>query len=107
VRTDGPQDGLSPETARAVYRIVQESLRNAVRHSAGRTARVALTFGTRCLDVTVHDDGRGFDPNAIHPDGLGLASLRERALIAGGTVEIRSKAGQGTTVSAKLPLFMA
>lgn len=100
----GPQDGLSPETARAAYRIVQEALRNAARHSAGRTAKVAITFGVRVLDLIIQDDGRGFDTNVISRTGLGLASLRERALIAGGTVEVRSRVGHGTTVIVQLPL---
>ena len=104
VRADGPQDGLCPETARAAYRIVQESLRNAVRHSGGRTAKVELSFGVRTLDLTIQDDGRGFDPNDIRKEGLGIASLRERALIAGGSIEVRSKPGHGTTVVVQLPL---
>lgn len=103
VHTQGLPDGLSIETARAAYRIVQESLRNAVRHSGGREAKVELSFGVRTLDFTIHDDGRGFDPNVLSKSGLGIASLRERALIAGGTAEVRSKPGHGTTVIVQLP----
>lgn len=104
IRAQGPQEGLSHETGRAAYRIIQESLRNAVRHSGGRTATVELSFGVRTLDFTIHDDGRGFDTNVIAHSGLGIASVRERALIAGGTVEVRSKPGHGTTVIVQLPL---
>ncbi len=99
----GPQEGLAVETARAAYRIVQESLRNVARHAGARTARVELSFGVRTLDLTVHDDGRGFDPDRIRTSGLGIASLRERALIAGGTLVIRSRPGQGTAVVVQLP----
>jgi signal transduction histidine kinase len=100
----GADQGLAPESARAAYRIVQESLRNTVRHAASRTARVSLHFTADSLTLRVEDDGRGFDPSVIRQGGLGLASLRERALIAGGRAEIHSRVGQGTTVEARLPL---
>lgn len=103
VSSDGPPDHLSHETARAVYRIVQESLRNTVRHAGAATARVRISFGVRDLDLTVSDDGRGFDPAAA-TNGLGLASMRERALIAGGTATVRSRPGNGTTVEVRLPM---
>ncbi len=100
----GPDRGLTPEAARATYRIVQESLRNIVRHAASRTARVTLQFAPEALRLRVEDDGRGFDPAVVRLGGLGLASLRERALIAGGTAEITSRVGHGTTVEVRLPL---
>lgn len=104
VLTDGPLDDVSPETARAVYRMVQESLRNAVRHSSGRSARITLAVGPRHLDLCITDDGRGFDPARVRLGGLGIANLRERAAVAGGTVAIRSKPGHGTSVEIQLPL---
>ncbi len=103
----GTEQGLAPESARAAYRIVQESLRNAVRHAASRTARVSLHFTADALTLRVEDDGRGFDPAAVRQGGLGLASLRERALIAGGRAEIHSRVGHGTTVEVSLPLGTA
>jgi signal transduction histidine kinase len=107
VVTEGAADRLAPDAARAAYRIVQESLRNVVRHSSGRHARVSLTFASTALVLKIQDDGRGFDTNAKQRDGLGLASLRERALIVGGKAEIVSRPGHGTTVHVRLPLASA
>ncbi|HEX4935918.1 MAG TPA: sensor histidine kinase [Gemmatimonadaceae bacterium] len=101
---EGSQEGLSPDTARAAYRIVQESLRNVVRHSGARAARVALSFSDRALRLTVEDDGTGFDASRPDANGLGLASLKERALIVGGTAEVKSERGRGTVVQVSLPL---
>ncbi|MBK7907964.1 MAG: hypothetical protein IPJ78_15580 [Gemmatimonadetes bacterium] len=107
VTTDGPTDRMSQETARAVYRIVQEALRNAARHAAARRARVRLAFGVRDLDLSISDDGRGFDPLATPSPGIGLASMRERALIAGGSATVRSRPGAGTTIDVRLPMGRA
>ena len=101
---EGDQSGLSADAARAAYRIVQESLRNVVRHSGARTARVALSFSDGRLRLTVEDDGGGFDASRQGADGLGLASLKERALIVGGTAEVKSERGRGTVVQVSLPL---
>lgn len=104
ISTETAPDRPLGETARTAYRIVQEALRNVVRHSASRVATVTLAFDARNLVLTVQDDGRGFDMTTTRPGGLGLASLRERALIAGGTLEVRSRLGHGTSVRATLPL---
>ncbi len=101
---EGDAPAVPPETARAAYRIVQESLRNAVRHSGARVATVALRVADTVLAVSVQDDGKGFDSNAKTVHGLGLASLRERALCVGGSADVRSRPGVGTTVDARLPL---
>jgi two-component system sensor histidine kinase UhpB len=102
--TDGAESAVSREAARATYRIAQESLRNIVRHAASQTARVSLRIAHDALTLRVEDDGRGFDPAVVRPGSLGLASLRERALIAGGSAEVYSRLGHGTTVEVRLPL---
>jgi signal transduction histidine kinase len=104
INTEGTPERLSQDTARAAYRIVEESLRNAVRHSAGHSATVTLSFSDRDLTLRVQDDGRGFDPAHTPEDRLGLAGLRARALIVGGTAEVRSRPGHGTIVDVLLPL---
>jgi len=101
--TEGMPGHLPADTERTAYRIVQEALRNVVRHSAGRAATVTLTSDAHHLVLAVQDDGRGFDAPSGRRGGLGLASLRERALIVGGTLEVRSRPGYGTTVVATLP----
>ncbi len=107
VETSGEAGAVPTETARAAYRIVQESLRNVVRHSGSRTARVAVTVDERHLALRVQDEGRGFDSGRAQAHGLGLASLRERAIMVGGTAEVRSRPGTGTTVEVRLPVGAA
>jgi PAS domain S-box-containing protein len=88
----------------AMYRIAREAITNATRHSGA--TRIAISFEERDagLFVQVEDDGVGFDPEATTPaDQLGLASMRERAELAGGWSRIESRPGEGTTVSCWLP----
>jgi PAS domain S-box-containing protein len=100
----GEEPSASPAAKEALYRIAQESLRNAVRHSgAGRvTLALAAEAGTLLLEVS--DDGHGFEASAPHPGRLGLRSMRERAAAAGGHVEVVSAPGGGTRVVASVPV---
>jgi signal transduction histidine kinase len=86
-----------PEVGLAVYRIVQEALRNARTHSGARVVRVVLRAGAEGLRLEVGDDGAGFDAaDPSRREGLGLSSLRERARLAGGELEVTSSKGKGT-----------
>ncbi len=91
-----------------VYRIVQESLNNTVKHAEAHTARVSLSRAGDELVVVIQDDGRGFTARPaqkLMADGhLGLAGMRERAALLGGSLVIESKPGAGTLVRARLPL---
>ncbi len=95
---------FDPDARTAAFRIVQEALTNAVRHGHASQARV---FGRRrgdAFEITVEDDGRGIEPSSTPTGRLGLAGMRERARLAGGTVEIVGAPGRGTTVTLRLPL---
>jgi signal transduction histidine kinase len=88
-----------------IYRVVQESLTNVFRHAHASRVRVAVEWRDDLVTATVQDDGVGFDPEA-NPDPakgkrLGLIGMRERAALVGGTVEIQSCPGGGTTVIAR------
>jgi signal transduction histidine kinase len=98
---DLPQLGAEREAA--VYRVAQEALYNALRHSGAAEVRVSLTARQGRVILEVADDGQGFAAKAP-PDGLGLASMRERAAAIGGSLAIRSAPGQGTTVRLTVPL---
>lgn len=91
------------ETARAAYRIVQEALRNVVRHAQATAATVTVELNSRHVHLTIQDNGRGFDASLLKSQGLGLASLRERAVMVGGRAEVRSRPGAGTTIDVSLP----
>ncbi len=94
-----PLDGPA-ETA--VYRVAQEAISNALRHSGSPEVTVTLTARPRGVQLEVTDDGGGFDPDSPQA-GLGLASMRERASSVAGVLAISSKPGRGTTVRLTVP----
>lgn len=94
---------LDPELESAIYRIVQESLRNAGRHARAATVSVNIVERDDTLVVTIEDDGLGFDTSKS-ASGFGLRGLRERTQLRGGTLEIESQPGAGTTLTASLPV---
>jgi signal transduction histidine kinase len=98
-RADGRLDG---ELETSVYRIVQESLTNAVRHGEATRIIVEVIEDDCRIAIKVRDDGSGFDPIA-ETKGFGLLGIRERVELLQGEVEISSALGQGTTVTAALP----
>jgi signal transduction histidine kinase len=112
-----PQERLSIELEIAVFRIVQEALTNVARHAGCPEASVTVTHappagpgdGEGKLLVEITDRGHGFDLDAVlaSRNSIGLTSLTERVTLAGGTVEIFSRRGQGTRIHAEFPLGVA
>jgi len=97
---------LSDEEQLVIFRVTQESLSNIAKHARARAVEVQLSFVGRTL-LRVCDDGAGFEAGAAtrvrgrmrgRPGGLGLNGMRERALLVGGGLEIRSAPGNGTTI---------
>jgi signal transduction histidine kinase len=99
VIVDGKCD-LPNEVKVALYRIAQEALNNIAKHAAASNARVSLHCQEGQARLHVEDDGRGFDPESIHSDSLGLGIMRERARDIGATLTIRSRTGEGTDILA-------
>ncbi len=101
---------LAPEIETALYRIAQEALNNVYKHAGGSRADVILEQREGDAVLIIEDDGRGFDPEveAAGPGadgrGMGLVGMRERAALAGGTLDIESMPGQGTTIYARVPV---
>jgi signal transduction histidine kinase len=91
-------ENLAPDVEQCVYRVAQEALTNATRHSDAKTLRVTLQYDTNCLTLTVADDGHGFDPAQVNDARFGLKGLHERAEMIGGTLEVDSQPQKGTTV---------
>lgn len=103
--TEGDVDSVDPETALCLYRVAQEALRNVVSHAAAAHAEVRLTRESNGIQVTISDDGQGFDARARERrQGLGLTSIQERVRLAGGTVTILSEAKKGTRVRVEIPV---
>jgi signal transduction histidine kinase len=103
-------EGITPELDASliddVLQIVRETVSNALRHSGATSIVVYLSADDRSLLLSITDDGHGFDvPNA--PWGLGLTNMRTRTKRAGGTLDIESDHGRGTTVEARIPVVGA
>jgi signal transduction histidine kinase len=97
---------LPLETESLLYRLVQEALNNVVKHAGASRAEAVLEREDGVVEVTVRDDGRGFDP-ATANGGFGLTGMRERVELAGGELWIEATPGAGTTVSASIPVRSA
>jgi PAS domain S-box-containing protein len=95
---------LPSRTEMAAYRIVQEALTNVARHAEVAEATVDLAARGRWLELRVEDEGRGFDPAALAGPSSGLTGMRERALLAGGTLALESRPGCGARLLARLPM---
>jgi signal transduction histidine kinase len=103
-RVPGEPIVVDSHRALAVYRIAQEALRNAATHAGAETATLECRQTTAGIELTVTDQGRGFDPGVERRTrGLGLTGMRERAHLAGATITITSRPGRGTTVRAVFP----
>jgi|CXWK01.1.fsa_nt_gi signal transduction histidine kinase len=106
--TQGKSARLKPDIETTVFRIVQEALTNVVRHAGAGSVLVQVVFGESDVRLSVDDDGRGFDVVGAlaAADGRaawGLLGIQERASLVGGTAEIDSRPGQGTTVRVAIP----
>jgi signal transduction histidine kinase len=93
----------------AGFRIVQEALTNIARHASARRVSITLTRGAHDVELSVTDDGRGFDVVAARTSAeagvsLGLLDMRETATLAGGTLSLTSNTGRGSTVRLRFPI---
>jgi signal transduction histidine kinase len=103
------EERLPPAVETAAFRLVQEALTNVARHSGARRVDVELGVRDGSAEISVRDDGKGFDVRAARSRAaagasLGLISMEERAALAGGRLEIDSGPGRGTTLRARFPL---
>jgi signal transduction histidine kinase len=97
-------DGECPRPVQTdVFRIAQEALHNALRHASAAHIAVRLHCGGDRFELTVRDDGIGFDTGAVRSRRLGLTTMAERAAAVGGALEIDSAPGCGTTVRLRVP----
>jgi len=99
--TDGDLSDLDSDVQLVVYRVAQEALSNAARHSGAERISVRLGRAAEGVELEVSDDGRGFAFDDSER-GLGIAGMRERALLRGGDLTIESRPGHGTTVSLRV-----
>jgi len=103
VQIEGNEHPLPAGLDLTAYRIVQEGLTNALRHSGARQATVRLRYDAGRLDIAVEDDGRGFDPANVASDRHGLVGVRERVALYDGSVAVLPGETRGTRLVASLP----
>jgi len=95
---------LPAEVETALYRIVQESLTNVVKHARARRISILLARRNGAIKAVIEDDGQGFDPAASPSAGFGLVGMRERLALLGGRLEVESSGDTGTTIAAEVPV---
>ena len=96
---------VSPDISLCLFRVLQEALHNAVKHSGAPQIDVELFGASGALDLRVHDSGSGFDvAAAMNGRGLGLSSMEERLKLVDGVLSINTQIGRGTTIHARVPL---
>ena len=102
---EGDFASITAEAALCLYRIAQEALRNVIAHAGAFRANVRLRRTDDSAEITITDDGKGFDvaSSLERGKGLGLVSITERVRLAGGTVSIVSEEDEGTQVRAQIP----
>jgi len=100
-------DRLAPLLETTVFRIVQESLNNACRHSQSEKVRISLVQVGDRVRLEVQDWGIGFDPETVDKSRFGLEGIQERARLVGGHASIESSPGEGTRVVVELPVRIA
>lgn len=104
----GDERPISEAAKIATFRIMQEALNNTIKHAGATSIFVQLSFESNGIHISMRDDGNGFDPELAlmrqtSRPSLGLAGMRERASLLGGTVTLQSGPGQGTLIEAKIP----
>jgi signal transduction histidine kinase len=109
LETAGIEQRLPSEVETVVFRIAQEAINNVARHAQAENVSISLDFRDSVVVLEIEDDGRGFDPQVAMARANGSASfglwgIKERAALFGGTAKIESKPGEGTRITATIPL---
>ncbi|HEJ83547.1 MAG TPA: response regulator [Desulfobacteraceae bacterium] len=107
-RIDAREDDVRESLGIVIYRILQEALNNAFKHSGADTVFVSLKKAERFLELAIQDNGQGFDPerrlnSGGRMEGMGLIGMKERTELSNGTFEIHSEKGRGTIIRAAWP----
>ena len=102
------ETSVAPEIGLCLYRVLQEALHNAAKHSGAKRIEVQLRSDSREIHLVISDLGRGFDLEAgLQGPGLGITSMKERVSLANGTIAIQSRPMRGTNIDVRVPLTSA
>src|SRR6187397_716554 len=104
LETGGLTERPPVEVETAIYRIVQESLTNVVKHAQASSVSVVVTRGDGRIKAVIEDDGKGFAPETVGGEGIGLVGMRERIELLDGSLAVESSERNGTTVAVEVPV---
>jgi signal transduction histidine kinase len=109
VEAKGTEMRFAPDVEAALFRVIQGSVGNVIKHSKAKNVSIVLTYQPDEFSLNIRDDGQGFDVSRLTDveetgRGRGLFSMRERIGFLGGTSGVESKLGAGTTVWARIPI---
>lgn len=99
----GQESRLNPKYEVAFFRLTQEAVQNAIKHAEPTLIKVRLEMNNKFLNVTVQDDGKGFNPEQKRDKSFGLIGMKERVEMLDGTLTINSRIGRGTTIHIHVP----
>jgi two-component system NarL family sensor kinase len=98
------ENSISKNSSSTIYRIIQELVNNILKHANAQTALIQLIRKNDALSITVEDNGKGFDKTILqNSDGIGYLNLQNRVTYLGGTIDIQSGIGNGTSVNIEIP----
>jgi len=98
------EDRFLPDIEQTLFRVTQEAINNAIKHAKATSLNVSISQVDNSLVLQVADDGVGFSPESCKKKGFGLSGMRERALSVGGSFNVHSAPGEGTIVTARIPI---
>lgn len=104
---DDAEKPLSEDVSVLLFQAVRELVMNIIKHAEARSLKISIQRVKRMIVLIIADDGKGFESTEVNPTSFGLFSVRERLNHLGGTFEIESRLGQGTTMVLKAPLYSA
>lgn len=104
VNNTGIEQTIPEEQNIALFRVCQEAMANIAKYADTSKANITFAWTNECLKITITDDGKGFSQSDIKKHSFGLASMKERMQLIGGTCDITSKIGTGTTVEISLAI---
>jgi signal transduction histidine kinase len=106
VEISGEEHPVSAPAKMALFRIVQEALNNAIKHARATKVNIYLHYLDDSVNIQVSDNGQGFNQRSLSSGGRvswGLRNMQERAKLLGGTFQVRSGPGEGTTIDVFIP----
>jgi signal transduction histidine kinase len=95
---------LKPESQVMLFRVVQEALQNSIRHASPKHINIQIKNTDHHFELTIQDDGKGFDINSAKKESLGLRNMEHRVHLLGGTIAWQSEADKGTLIAIKIPV---